>query len=253
MKYTLLQLTQAVLSSMDGDEINSITDTVESQQVATAIRTVYFDIVSRSGMPELDSFVNLDASGDAAKPTLMTLPSDVLELYSLKYDKHTTLDTSLLMLPVVYKPLEDFMQDSYALDPDDTTVDSMSISSTDTVTVLYRNDKAPDFYTTYDDNTLLFDSYDSDVDTTLQASKTLAFVRTSPTFTLDDGFTPDLDEPQFALLMNEAKALCWAEYRQIQHGKAEVNAKRGWTRIQKTKFATETAAPLDRLPNYGRK
>ena len=52
MKYTLLEMTQDILSNMSSDEVNSISDTPESLQVATIIKQKYYDIVSRGDLPE---------------------------------------------------------------------------------------------------------------------------------------------------------------------------------------------------------
>ena len=51
---TVLQLTQNILSAMSSDEVNSISDTVESMQVATILQNKYYDIVSRDALPAHD-------------------------------------------------------------------------------------------------------------------------------------------------------------------------------------------------------
>ena len=40
-KMTLLAMVQDILNDMDGDEVNSISDTVEAEQVAQIIKTTY--------------------------------------------------------------------------------------------------------------------------------------------------------------------------------------------------------------------
>jgi hypothetical protein len=254
MKYTLLDMTQTILSSMDSDEVNSINDSTESLQVAKIIKTAYSDILTRANLPEHYSLVSLEASGDSDKPVLMTLPDTVAEILWLKYDKATTDDTDIQMRQVDYKPLDEFLNDMHNLDASDTIVDTFTHTIGDnTITFLYVNDKAPSYYTTFDDYTVIFDSYDNTVDTTLQKSKTLAYAKNVIPFTMSDTFTPDLDEQQFNLLLNEAKSLAWAELKQAPHQKAEASARRGWTNLQSSKFRTERQSFFDRLPNYGRK
>lgn len=254
MKYTLLELTQTILSSMDSDEVNSIADTTEAMQVATIIRTAYFDILNRANLPEHTSLITLDASGDNTKPTLMTVPSTVKEVLWIKYNKATVEDTDINMQDVLFLPLESFLNIMYQLDPDADNVESFTHTiGSDTFTVLYYNDRGPSYYTTFDDNTILFDSYDTEVDTTLQKSKTLAAAKLVIPFTISDSFTPDLDEPQFALLLNEAKSLAWAELKQTQHPKAEQSARRGWVNMQKNKYAVKPESDFEKLPNFGRR
>lgn len=254
MKYTLLDMTQTILSSMDSDEINSISDTPESLQVATCVRTAYFDLVARANLNEHFSLVTLDASGDSSKPTLMTLPNTVSELMWLKYDKRAAEDDPILMEYVEFLSPEDFLNMMHQMNEDETNVASFSHTlDNDSVTFLYMNDRAPTYYTVFDDYTFIFDSYDADVDTTLQKSKTLGYARNVIPFSMIDSFTPDLDDSQFSLLLNEAKALAWMELKQSIHQKAEINAKRGWTQAQKQKFNSVKENYFDSLPNFGRK
>jgi hypothetical protein len=110
MKYTLLELTQAVLSSMDSDEVNSITDTVESQQVVEVIKTVYDDIISRGDLNSNKTLFNLTASNDLTKPILMTRPDGIERIEWIKYDIRGNGDVvpswdTLMYLP----PIEDFI------------------------------------------------------------------------------------------------------------------------------------------------
>ena len=254
MKLTLLELTQAILSSLDADEVNSITDTVESQQVAKIIRTVYMDILERANLPEHCGLVNIEASGNSSYPTIMYLPDTVQDVMWIKYDCIEDGDTASFYKDVKYLTLEDFLQRMYEKDEDDTEVTSFAFAlNGHTIEYLVGNLTAPEYWTSLDDRTLLFDSYDSEVDSTLQASKTICFAKRVIPWTESDNFTPDLDDPQFPLLLNESKSLAWTELRQAQHPKAEQSARRQWTRLQKTKYAATDPKYFDSLPNFGRK
>src|SRR5882672_11876334 len=90
---TLLDMTQEILSAMSSDEVNSIGDTTESLQVATIIKRKYFDIVSRSALPEHDQLIQLTSSGDTALPVLMYVPVEVNNIKWIKY-----FDTNILMV-----------------------------------------------------------------------------------------------------------------------------------------------------------
>jgi hypothetical protein len=122
----------------------------------------------------------------------------------------------------------------------------------DTVTVLYVSDKAPEYWTCWNDDTILFDSYDATVDTTLQKVKTLCGGEKGVVFTLSDSFTPDLDDSQFAMLLNESKALAWAELKQTVHAKAERNSRNLQISALKNKRAVGGRNQVQ-SPNYGRK
>lgn len=82
---TLLSMTQDILSALSSDEVSSISDTVESLQVANIIKNKYYDMVARSDPPKQDQLFQLTASGDSAKPTLMYMPSTVTRVNWIKY------------------------------------------------------------------------------------------------------------------------------------------------------------------------
>lgn len=256
MRKTLLEMTQNILSSVDGDEVNSISDTAESLQIAAILETTYWDIVSRAEFPKNFTFFELDPSGDSSKPTIMYLPSTQLTLSWVRYNVATTADPSPNFWDVQFQDLDTFLQRMYAHNTADDGVTSFdhTLDNGDSMTFLARTDKFPTYYTTFDDRTLLFDSYDSTVDSILQESKTMCYGERLPTWSNTDTFIPDLPAKQFSLLFNEAKSLAWAELKQAQNAKAEQRARKGWISSQKNKRNVNNPRnELDRLPNYGRK
>lgn len=256
MRKTLLQMTQDILSGLDGDEVNSISDTTESLQVAKVIETTYWDIVSKAEFPKNFIFFELDPSNNSNKPTVMYLPDTQLTLQWVRYNWATASDPSPSFKDVQFQDLDTFLQRMYSLTTDDTSVTEFdhTLSNGDTMTFLCRNDRHPMYYTCFDDRTLLFDSYDSSEDTTLQEDKTMCYGEKLPVWTNTDNFIPDLPAKQFTLLYNEATSLAWAQLKQAQNAKAEQRARKGWVRSQKDKRnVNHPRNELDRLPNYGRK
>lgn len=255
MKYSLLEMVQDVMSSMDSDEVNSITDTTESMQVARLVRACYFDIV-RSNLPEFTTIYQLNASTDVTKPVMMSLPSDVHSLMTLKYDKatvdHPDQDFTILT------PLtnEDFFNMSHMLSLSEDNVASMEyINGIDTFNFLYRTDKHPDYYTIVNDNIFFFDSFDSTIDNTLQKSKSFAIGEKESTFSLTDNYIIDLDEAQHIWLLNEVKTLAFIEMKQSQHPLAERTARRHRIKAQKDKHPYNDWKLYynTQLPDYSRR
>lgn len=255
MKRTLLDLTQDILSSLDSDEVNSINDTTEAKQVATLVKTTYDDIVSRTGLIGTKSLFELEASGDPSKPTIMYRPESVLTIEWIKYNKYQIDGPNPFFDHVKFLPLDDFVGRMYNLSTNNPNVNVYThIVNGSDIEILFVNDKHPEFYTSFDDRTILFDSYYSLYDTTLQRDKSLAYGEKDFSFIMSDDFVPELDADNFTLLYNEAKSLAWAELKQTSHQKAEQVAKRGWARLQKNARRVITnGSQLTRLPNYGRK
>lgn len=250
MKRTLLDMVQGILSSMDSDEVNSISDTVESLQVANIIKDTYYDLVSQTKLNERKEIFQLDASGDNNKPTIMYVPSTVKNILWVKYNKKDTSEGDTTNYhTITYLPLESFLSYVYARDETQSDVDEMTDGD---ITYLIKNDVNPVYYTTIDETTLVFDAYDSTEDTTLQKSKTLCYGEVFKTFELDDTFIPDIDADLFALLYNEAKSQAFYDLKQSANEKTEQRARRQWIHSTYNKDKVKENEYY-RLPNYGRK
>jgi hypothetical protein len=215
---TLLEAIQEILSSLDSDEVNNYNDTTESLQIAHILKSTYYDLASELKLPEHDTLFELTASGDVAKPTLMTMPSNVIRLDWIKYDNKATADTYKDYREVKYLNFPDFMDRQYGLNGLSSGVGQMSYTNnSETFEVMYMDDRHPMYYTTMDQYTILFDAYNSDEDTTLQKSKTMAYGAVYPTFTLSNSFTADLDPQLFRLWINTAKNRAWVDLKQAQN------------------------------------
>ncbi len=80
-------MVQDILNDMDSDEVDSINDTVEAQQVAQIINTTYNEIIDGKEWPHLNTLVQLEASGTTTKPTHMRMPENLQSMRWVKYNK----------------------------------------------------------------------------------------------------------------------------------------------------------------------
>lgn len=277
MKLTLLSMTQSILSNLSSDEVNSISDTTESMQVAEIIKQVYMNISSRAGVLEQNQLFQLDASTDADKPVLMYKPEHVNKIEWIKYydeglasnDTGSTFihDLNVDIISqggstaatptwkyVTILPIQQFLDYVNNYNPNDTSVDSYVFETNGgTFNLRYKNNTTPHFCTILQNYYVLFDSYDNTADDTLQTSKTQCLGQGTAEWRMEDTFIPDLDENQFPLLLNEAKSLAFLELKQMSHPKAEQEAKRQWGTIQRTKSLADQPTSFQQLPDFGRR
>jgi len=247
MKQTLLEMVQDILNDLDSDEVNSISDTVESLQVAQIIKTTFYEIIAGREWPHLKEMINLDAVGDLTRKTSLKVPETVTELIWLNYNKIKTGETKIRWDEVKYLYPDEFMLKVNSRDSDATETETMT--NPNGVTYLVKNNTAPTYWTSFDDEYVVLDSYDSDVDTTSQASKTQAYVYKTPTWTVSDAFIPDLPGEAFPFLLSEAKSTASLKLNQVADEKAEQQSRRQRRRMSTKAF---TAQGGIRYPDYGR-
>lgn len=265
---------------MSSDEVNSIGDSTESLQVAHILKRKYYDIASRSDLPEHNQLFQLNPSLDPTQPILMYIPDGIGRVEWMKYfnsgsnveatitspqDPQIEGDTIApgVESPVGYQyvtmlPIEQFMDMTSKFDPAMSFVDSFTFSDTSNkfpgnFTFYYRDDKQPQYCCILSNFYVIFDSFDNTQDTTLQASKSQCFGQVVPHFSLEDLFIPDLDAQQFPLLINEAKSLAFYELKQQPHAKAEQEVKRQWSTVQKNKSLNNKPDYFEQIADFGRK
>lgn len=253
MNQNLLEIVQIILSALDSDEVNSIDDTVESMQVATLLKQLFYDMATDLDLREHEGMMEINASLDPLKPTIMTIPSDASDILWVKYDCREDGDTTPLYKEIKFLPFDEFLQITQGQRGNSNTGVMTITQGTETFDIIYRNDKHPQFFTTVDGSTLIFDSYDVSIDDTLVKNKTMAFGNKYPAFTLSNTFVPDLDPTQFSYFINKAKVRAFQELKQMQNPEAISETRKQRIVHQARQYRTKGLTSFQRGPKYGRK
>lgn len=253
MRYTLLKMAQMIASSMDSDEIQDIDDSVESRQIVDLIEQTYNDIISTIDFPDQFDLFALEPSLDVTRPTVMHIPSRIARVEWLQYDHSTPGGTDRLWRYVIPMSRGQFLNRMNTLDENRPEVYRYDyLVDTETFDIRGLNNVHPTYYTTVDNRTLLFDNYLASDDITLVANRTMGYGQVINHFVRQNDWVATLEPRQFTLWFNEAKALCFAELKQIQNQKAERNARRGWTQSQRKKNTTDASGIRGWTPDFGR-
>lgn len=245
---TLLEIVQVILNDIDGDEVNSIDDTIESEQVASVVRSCYEEMVSNRNWPYHKEMIKLEASGTTSKPNYLKLPERLKELYFFKYDKAKITDSKVVYQDVTYKTPEEFMR--YVMSRDSSQANIDTIVDISGVQLLIANNLAPSFWTSFDDDYLITDSYDSAVDTTLQSAKTQVYASMMPIWVHENDAVPDLPITAFSALIEESKSTASFVVKQMVNQKAEQKATRQQRWLSRKSGRANNGV---QYPNYGRK
>ena len=190
MKRTLLRVVQDTSRYLAGFNVNSVFDTDESLDIAYIAERMYYLMCQRYNNVQFTGAVGtLESYIDPTYPTYMTIPENVqriqdskIQYNAVKYSDNATVRYQ----DVQYLSPKDFLERSKMVS--DAVPNTVVVNDPSGVEFVIRTDKAPSYCTSFDGNTVIFDSYDSEVDTTLQQTKTRVHFTKEEVFLIQDAF-----------------------------------------------------------------
>lgn len=114
------------------------------------------------------------------------------------------------------------------------------------------NDKNPEYWTTFDDEHVVLDSYNAALQVYVPSQSIIAIVKEIPAWDPDsqgDDFVPDIPDHVFSTYIAELTAACFAYYKQGASPVDERRAARGLSRLRKD---AEKINERDHRAKYGR-
>jgi hypothetical protein len=251
MATTVLDLVQSVLSSMDSDEINSVGDTIESQQIGQLVKEIYDDIVDQFDLPSTKTTFQLESQADPLQPTHMNIPEYVNSVEWVRYNTKNAVADADRYTPIAYLTPTQFMDLSNARSSTDSTVQTVSLDSLATIAI--TNNAAPQYWTSFDDIQIIFDSFNFNLETNLQTSKTTCYGQQKPILIIADATQIDLPTQLMGHLRNEVRSLAFDLYKDGTSPKVDQAARRSRVRTQRNKHKLRMNQERDSLNDYGRK
>jgi len=243
-------MVQDILSEADGDAVNSITDTVESDQCARVIRDVWNTIVDTHDFGFIKTLKQLDATSGTT-PNVMTRPEGYYNIEFVRYDKRATAGADQNYEDIHYMKVYDFIDLCSARATSDSNVSAITLSTGHIIPV--KTDVAPTYYTIMDEGSdeLVFDSYDSDLDTNLQQSKSLVYASVKPTLTLADATEISLPKHLATLVKTQSRAMYFDLYKDGITSEIDRARRRAEVRAQRLRNVVKNT-DNDNGPDYGR-
>lgn len=211
----VLQYVQGALNIMDSDAVDSINDTAESMQVANLFADIYDELMHRQEWDFLKGPVALQALVDVTNPTALSIPNDVAYVTAVWYNIDTTGLAPNRRKLVYVDPIEYLEKYGSGFPAPNRQLITVTKGAEGAQIQFYvRNDTPPTHYTSFDDETLVCDSFDGTVDTTLVSTKVSAFGVTNPQFQIEDEFVPFIPEHMVPLLQHSLNAAASLIYKQ---------------------------------------
>ena len=212
MKRTLLQVVQQYMDTTSGLYVDSIFDTDESQQVASVAERVYYKMVQE--FPNLLFTMKertLDSLSDTARPNYMLLPTDIQKVQESKIYYNVSTTGGLSYKEITYVPPLTFIQ----MNQGDLNADSILVEGFDENKMVVKTNEFPSYCTSFDNKYVVFNSYNSNYDTTLQSSKSKIVASGEEVFFQEDDFVipvpSHLSEAYLDMFLNEALTLIYQQ------------------------------------------
>lgn len=235
MKKTLLEVVKSVLNAMESDPVNSISDTEESLEVVVHAQEAFESLLTDRDWPFLRTKYQLVSLADTSQPTTMGIPEGAGKVFWLKYNGKDV----AWMDP---KPFQDMLDQRKAADADN--IDENG----------FGTDKDPMYFTSFNDNELVFDSRNQADDAVLQASKSVAYGTLYPQWESEDDFVIPLPGKMMPMYMAEVKSVCFLNIKQQANPKEERKSQRGRNIMQNEAWRNNAAEIKNNsLVDYGRK
>ena len=250
MAKTLLRTVQDILSAMDSDEVNSISDTIESEQVAMCVETVYNQMVSEYDLPAKTKVIRPGATDDYTNgKTRLFLDDDDLTLSYLEYDSRTSASAAPNYKRITMLSNDEFLDRVKNLDSSDSNKEEQTWPNSTFKFAVYT-DRAPSYGTLVEESIIVLDAYDSDLDSSILNAKTLAEGQTDGTFQRADDALIDLPKELYTGLLVNAMELAMSLYKGEAPMKVQDLARNGRVRQQRAKHKLRNQRRTG--PNYGR-
>jgi len=247
MQKTLLNTVQRVLDKLNLDPVNSIADTEDSYLIAREAETSFYDFITRADWPDKIDLVKATSTSDLSKPTELILDEEVHYIDSLMYDVTRTGDANKSIRKIVWLEPEDFLEKVYSRNTSNDNV--VEVQYKDAPIFIY-NDTMPNYYTSFDNKTIVLDSHDADVEDTLIGTKTICRGKIIPAWSESDSFVIPIQDSLFPTYLAMLASACSIYMNTQVNQEDERRQARGMSRMRREAIKTE----LEYYPRfkYGR-
>ena len=236
MSRTLLYTVQRVIEKLDLDPVNSINDSEDAILIAREAESTFYDLLSRNEWPDQYDLIEIESVSDIYNPTALRLPTNTTMVSSFRYDVTGPDDTETIIRQLEQVDTEEFLRRTYnrsSIDTDVTVVDYKDIP------LYIYNNQAPSYFTTFDNELLIMDSWYQTIESTVQGSKSVVRASTIPTFQVDDDYTIPLEVTVYPLYLAELTAACSVMLNGTQAVEEERRRNRGISRLRQKAFRTD--------------
>lgn len=247
MSRTLLYTVQRVMEKLNLDPINSIGDTEDAILISREAETTFYDMLTRGEWKANLELVTVESVSDISRKTVLRIPDNVTKISSVRYDCSYP-DKNKDIRRIVFLEPEEFLERSYNLSTDSDNVEENVINNK---TILVENNRMPLYYTSFDNEHIVFDSYDKEVEDTVDPEKVICYGEITPSWLEEDTFVIPIQDNLYPLYLASLTSACSIYLMSNISQEDERRQARGISRMRREQTKTE----LEYFPKfkYGRK
>lgn len=248
MERTLLYTVQRVLEKLNLDPVNSISDTEDSLLVSREAESTFYDLMTRAEWQDKIDLLEVTSVSDLDNPTALTIDGDIHNITSFRYDVTTTTDTHKVIREMIWLDPEDFLDRCYTLNTSNDNVKEVTYKD---IPLFVVTDSMPQYYTSFDNEMLILDSYDSSIEDTLIGTKSICYGKKVPAWSEADDFVIPIQDSLYPLFLAMLASACSIYMNSEASQEDERRQARGISRMRREQIRTE----LEYFPKfkYGRK
>lgn len=236
---------------MDSEDVGATDETIESQQVLTEIEFVFYDFLTKNDWLFPKQLIQLARPGSltASEPNYLAIPDDVWNIHQVRYDITDTNDNHTKIKTIDYKDPESFLK--LVQNRNETNSNIEIVKSKDAgVEMFIVNDDDPDWWTSFDDEFLIFDKYNSNVDSTLQNSKSQALAKVRPVFPSKDSDNIPVPEWVFPAFEEECRVACHFYFKNTEN---RYDSQRSFSGLSRQRRLSRTTENVPQKVKRGRR
>ena len=241
-KLSMITIVQKTMESLNLDEVNSISDSPDAEQIAQIAQDSAYDLLNQSDWPFTIRLEQLESIADAARPNYLRIPDEAVRIDYIKYDKTDPADAvdgvDLVKIEnIEWLPPQQFLDLVQTRNSQITEIDL--IEHFNGMTFPIYNDRAPSYWTSFDDEYIVFDAVNLDLESTLQGSKSQCHMKWIQDITIADDFQLDAPAHFFSIWLADVKSTAAINMKQEASPKEEQRVRRGLAVFRRSASRTD--------------
>ena len=205
----IIDTVNSVLSDMGRDQVNDLGQTPDAKRVESILEDTYYQMCSRKMWPSKRRLTQLDSLGDVTRATCLKIPRGCGRVTHIHYNisslQHPEWRELIYLLP---EKMSARLLGNPSDQPD--IYDEMRL---DEVSYRVGRVSAPTYWSSFDDEIIVTDSYNYLVEDTVQGTKTAAWSTYTPDWPTSKHGKVEIPERFYPTFTALAKATCFEKIK----------------------------------------